>query len=64
MGYNAPKQTVSQFQLKGRYARQYLSFYTYENDYFCDCWLRYYIGVSREVPADTVRAHINNNMMF
>lgn len=26
MGYNAPKQTVSQFQLKGRYARQYLSF--------------------------------------
>ena len=37
---------------------------TFENDYFCDCWLRYYIGVSREVPADTVRAHINNNMMF
>ena len=26
MGYNTPKQTVSQFQLKGRYARQYLSF--------------------------------------
>ena len=26
MVYNAPKQTVSQFQLKGRYARQYLSF--------------------------------------
>ena len=26
MGYNAPKKTVSQFQLKGRYARQYLSF--------------------------------------
>ena len=26
MGYNAPKQTVSQFQIKGRYARQYLSF--------------------------------------
>ena len=40
------------------------SIYTYENDYFCDCWLRYYIGVSREVPADTVIAHINNNMMF
>lgn len=26
MGYNTPKQTVSQFQLKDRYARQYLSF--------------------------------------
>lgn len=26
MGYNTSKQTVSQFQLKGRYARQYLSF--------------------------------------
>ena len=26
MGYNTPKQTVSQFQLKGRYARQYLAF--------------------------------------
>ena len=26
MGYNTPKQTVSQFQLKGRYARQNLSF--------------------------------------
>lgn len=26
MGYNTPKQTISQFQLKDRYARQYLSF--------------------------------------
>lgn len=26
MGYSAPNQTVSQFQLKGRYARQYLAF--------------------------------------
>ena len=26
MGYNAPNKVVSQFQLKGRYARQYLSF--------------------------------------
>ena len=26
MGYNTPKQTVSQFQLKGRYARHYLAF--------------------------------------
>ena len=26
MGYNTQKQTVSQFQLKDRYARQYLSF--------------------------------------
>ncbi len=26
MGYNAPNQTVSQFQLKGRYARRYLSY--------------------------------------
>ena len=26
MGYNTPKQTVSQFQLKCRLAREYLSF--------------------------------------
>ena len=38
------------------------SIHTFENDYFCDCWLRYYIGVSREVAADAIREHINNKI--
>ena len=35
MGYNTPKQTVSQFQLKGRYARHYLAFAEKSSK---DCW--------------------------